>query len=79
MVYVVPRDADGTTGRLPAGHVLPTYWVVVVDEEGDPVAPGECGEIVVCGPNVARDYRQGDDLTSEHSLLARRRSRGTHR
>jgi acyl-coenzyme A synthetase/AMP-(fatty) acid ligase/acyl carrier protein len=66
--YVVPGDADGSSGRLPAGHVLPTYRVVVVDEAGDPLPQGECGEIVVSGPNVAHSYGRDEDSATTRSL-----------
>jgi D-alanine--poly(phosphoribitol) ligase subunit 1 len=49
---------------LPIGCPLPGTRVVVVDEQGNRVAPGERGEIVIAGPNVSTGYVGRPDLTS---------------
>ena len=42
------------------GQPLVNTTVTVVDEDGDPVAPGETGEIVVSGPTVTPGYLDSD-------------------
>ena len=44
---------------------MPASRVVVVDEDGQPVAPGERGEIVIAGPHVSRGYLGTHDLNAE--------------
>jgi amino acid adenylation domain-containing protein len=48
----------------PIGTPLPGVRIQVVDEAGRPVADGEPGELLVGGPQVARGYRNRDDLTA---------------
>ena len=49
---------------LPIGHPMPGARVVIVDEQGRPLAPGERGEIVIAGPNVSPGYWRRPDLTA---------------
>ncbi len=48
---------------MPAGELSPTAVVTIVGEDGEPVAPGEPGEIVVEGPGCAMGYWRRPDLT----------------
>ncbi|MEU9505164.1 Pls/PosA family non-ribosomal peptide synthetase [Micromonospora sp. NPDC048170] len=54
------------------GRPLPTYSVALLDEQRQPVADGEVGEICIGGPGVARGYVGRPDLTAdrfiEHAL-----------
>lgn len=50
MLADAPRR-PGSTGKP-----IPGYEVVVVDEEGQPVAPGEAGELWIRGPAVVSGY-----------------------
>ncbi|MBB4683441.1 Pls/PosA family non-ribosomal peptide synthetase [Amycolatopsis jiangsuensis] len=54
------------------GRPLPTYSVVLLDEDREPVPDGEIGEICLGGPGVARGYAGRPDLTAdrfiEHAL-----------
>ena len=50
------RDRIGTVGRPLFGTD-----VAVVDGDGDPVEPGETGEIVVSGPTITPGYLVGDE------------------
>lgn len=52
--HYAPVDAD--TGVLSVGVPVPGTVVSVVDPAGDPVAPGEFGEIITSGPQVMRGY-----------------------
>ncbi|HCT78294.1 MAG TPA: peptide synthetase [Micromonosporaceae bacterium] len=54
------------------GRPLPTYSVVLLDEQRQLVADGEVGEICIGGPGVARGYVGRPELTAdrfiEHAL-----------
>ncbi|WP_245430834.1 non-ribosomal peptide synthetase/type I polyketide synthase [Rhodoplanes roseus] len=54
----LPRPADG---RVPIGRALDGALIDIVDAAGDPVAPGETGEIRVQGTGVALGY-VGNDI-----------------
>ncbi len=56
-------EADGEP--LPIGRALPGYQLEVRNESGDPVAPGEPGELWIGGPAVARGYRNDPKRTVE--------------
>jgi amino acid adenylation domain-containing protein len=49
----------------PIGRELPHLRIVLRDEDGRPVPPGEPGEIWVHGPGVARGYLNRPELTAE--------------
>ncbi len=49
---------------LPVGYPRPASRVLVVDDDGQPVADGERGEIVIAGPNVSPGYVNRPDLTA---------------
>jgi non-ribosomal peptide synthetase-like protein len=57
------------------GRPLPTYSVVLLDEQHQPVPHGVAGEICIGGPGVARGYVGRPDLTAdrfiEHPLAPR--------
>ncbi|MEV8391150.1 MULTISPECIES: Pls/PosA family non-ribosomal peptide synthetase [unclassified Streptomyces] len=68
--------AELTPGRaVTIGRPLPTYSVVLLDEELRPVADGETGEICIGGPGVADGYVRRPELTAarfiEHPLAPR--------
>ncbi|MFG3709789.1 Pls/PosA family non-ribosomal peptide synthetase [Micromonospora sp. NPDC047730] len=50
------------------GRPLPTYSVVLLDEQRQPVADGEVGEICIGGPGVARGYVGRPDLTADRFI-----------
>lgn len=50
---------------VPMGRPLPGVEVWVIDEEGNEVAEGETGELVVRSPQVARGYWNAPELTAE--------------
>jgi fatty-acyl-CoA synthase len=47
------------------GLPLMTVRTKVIDEEGNEVAPGEQGELLVAGPSVAQGYWQQPELTAK--------------
>ncbi len=62
-VFITSQTPAGS-GPLPAGHIAATAKVTIVGADGQPVAPGERGEIVVEGPGCALGYWRRPDLTA---------------
>lgn len=56
---------DGTLRLGTVGREVPLTEIVIVDDQGDEVAPGEIGEITVRSPNVMLGYHAAPDLTAE--------------
>jgi non-ribosomal peptide synthetase-like protein len=50
------------------GRPLPSYQVVLLDDDQNLVSDGEVGEICIGGPGVARGYVNRPDLTAERFL-----------
>ncbi len=50
------------------GRPLPTYSVVLLDEQRRPVSDGEVGEICIGGPGVARGYVGRPELTADRFI-----------
>lgn len=51
--HLVPSDSPIGTGPVPVGHPLPGTDLRLVDDRGDPVAPGEIGRLIVRSRYVA--------------------------
>ncbi|NLD69704.1 MAG: acyl--CoA ligase [Limnobacter sp.] len=58
-------DKLHTVGRPAAGHTI-----LLIDEQGREVAPGETGEIVGHSPGIMTGYRNQPDLTAEAEWIA---------
>lgn len=54
ITYLEPEDADRVPESVGRGMPNQEHWVL--DAEGQPVAPGEIGELVVRGSHVMRGY-----------------------
>ncbi|GAU86626.1 AMP-binding protein [Bosea sp. BIWAKO-01] len=68
--WFLPRDYPEHGATVPVGFVLPGVDYAVVDENGDPVAPGEEGELLVRSSYVALGYwERGRNLPLQESLL----------
>ncbi len=50
------------------GRSLPGYVTYVLDTDGQPVKPGEEGELYIGGPGVAKGYLNRPELTARHFL-----------
>jgi len=57
-----PTDTDAYSGTI--GLPLPSTEVVMLDDDGQPVAIGERGEIAIRGPQVMTGYWQRPDETA---------------
>ncbi|TDD02793.1 long-chain-fatty-acid--CoA ligase [Saccharopolyspora terrae] len=62
-LILTPDDVERKRGTAGVPHFFTD--VRVVDEEGRDVAPGERGEIQICGPNVMREYWNRPDATAD--------------
>ncbi|KUL36529.1 peptide synthetase [Streptomyces sp. NRRL F-4489] len=68
-ITVTATVAELRPGRpVTIGRPLPTYSVVLLDEERRPVPDGAVGEICVGGPGVARGYVGRPELTAERFI-----------
>ncbi|RBY81398.1 hypothetical protein DQ239_02065 [Blastococcus sp. TF02-09] len=54
--------------QVTIGRPLPTYRIMVLDDDRRPVPAGEVGEICVGGPGVARGYVNRPDLTADRFI-----------
>ena len=50
---------------LPIGHPFPTTEILILDENGSPVDPGEIGEICVGGSSLALGYYNNPEATAK--------------
>ncbi|WP_181408136.1 non-ribosomal peptide synthetase [Pararhizobium mangrovi] len=71
-VFVTWTDvsADAPDGESIIGRPLADVHAIVTDEEGNPVASGESGELRVFGPCVTRGYLNRPQLTAERYVEA---------
>ncbi|RYF75909.1 MAG: long-chain-fatty-acid--CoA ligase [Comamonadaceae bacterium] len=58
-----PTTSKTFTGTI--GVPLPSTWLVLLDDEGRPVPPGQPGEIAIKGPQVMAGYWQRPDETAK--------------
>jgi amino acid adenylation domain-containing protein len=56
---------DSVPDAVPIGRPVANTRVYILDEAGDPVLPGEPGELWAAGDGVARGYLQTAQLTAE--------------
>ncbi len=68
---VVATWAECEPGQaVSIGLPLPGYSTYVLDENMQPVATGESGELFIGGPGVARGYMNSEDLTQRARSFA---------
>jgi amino acid adenylation domain-containing protein/FkbM family methyltransferase len=66
LTYAVPSSLPRTgSGTVPLGGPLPNRYVQILDADGQPVAPGETGELFIGGDGIARGYLNRPELTAE--------------
>jgi amino acid adenylation domain-containing protein len=67
--YQIPATIEADhTGPFPIGPVCPPLQARVVDEEGQDLAPGSVGELVIAGPGVMRGYFGQPELSRQAFL-----------
>ncbi|WP_261567328.1 FadD3 family acyl-CoA ligase [Frankia gtarii] len=59
------HDDDPATVARTSGRAIPGVEVRVVDNDGNPLPPGEPGEILIRGYNVMRGYLDNPDATAQ--------------
>jgi acyl carrier protein len=62
---VIPPGEEPPSGPLAVGRVANGIEIVLADERGRPVPPGESGEIVVRSPHLSPGYWRDEQLTDE--------------
>jgi acyl-CoA ligase (AMP-forming) (exosortase A-associated) len=69
--YLPPEELDRRPGSM--GKAIPNTEILVLNEDGQPCAPGEVGELVHRGPTVSLGYWGQPELTAKvlrpHPLL----------
>jgi len=60
--YLSPEELDNRPDSV--GWAIPNSEVFVVDENGQPVKPGQQGELIIRGSNVMLGYWNDPDLTA---------------
>jgi amino acid adenylation domain-containing protein len=65
--YEVPRPVGEWPESIPIGGAIDGVELVVASVDGDPVAEGEVGELLVTGPTVMHGY-WGDPARTERTL-----------
>jgi amino acid adenylation domain-containing protein len=63
--YTVPTDPAAFTDGVPIGTAIAGTEIHILDEDGNPVADGEAGELYAGGLGLALGYLNRPDLTAE--------------
>lgn len=62
----IPQDFEKERGYVPVGHPLPHIQeIVLLDDNRQPVATGESGELYVAGASLTRGYLKRNQLNAE--------------
>lgn len=62
---VSEADFGDLQGFPPLGELTPEFTGLVVDDDGEEVPPGECGELILFGPCVGMGYYNDPDRTAQ--------------
>ena len=62
---VLDHETDLPGDVLPVGYPLPDKEITLVDENGEPVAAGQVGEIIVRSEDLAMGYWRQPELTAQ--------------
>jgi amino acid adenylation domain-containing protein len=61
------RVTSGTSA-VPVGHPIDNTEILILDDDGQPVAPGTAGELFIGGDGLARGYLKQPELTAERFI-----------
>jgi long-chain acyl-CoA synthetase len=61
--YLDPSELDRRPGSV--GRAMPNCEVVIVDEQGREVGPGQIGELIIRGSNVMQGYWRDPEMTAK--------------
>jgi len=61
--YLPPEELDQRPSSV--GKAMPNCEVFVVDDDGNEVAPGQTGELIIRGSNVMQGYWRDPELTAK--------------
>jgi long-chain acyl-CoA synthetase len=61
--FEAPVDPD--SGNLACGLPQPDTMIRILDDAGEPVGPGEVGEVAISGPQVVSSYLNNEKATAE--------------
>ena len=59
LFYRIPETRSGESVNVPVGRPIHDTHVLLFDDNDQPIAPGEVGEIVIVSPWLARGYLNG--------------------
>ncbi|HEX5377026.1 MAG TPA: amino acid adenylation domain-containing protein, partial [Phenylobacterium sp.] len=66
--YRIPRELPADLTSVPIGRPIEHTSVAILDEDLNPVRPGEVGELCIAGDGLALGYHERPDLTAERFL-----------
>lgn len=61
LFYPIPETRLAESSNVPVGRPITDADVLIVDDDGEPCASGEIGEIVILSEWIARGYLNGDN------------------
>jgi len=73
--FHVPQNLEDSDEPIPMGRILENVEDLVLDEEDQPVAPGEIGELLIGSPMLMKGY-WGQPEKNKTSFYRRRNSSG---
>ncbi len=68
MLHIFLSNAPGATKYGTTGKAVPGYTLKLIDEHGQPVPPGEMGELIISGPTSAVMYWNNRER-SRHTFM----------
>lgn len=67
-IFCIGCSVQSGAGLVPIGEPIANMRAYILDEQGQPVAPGSSGELYVSGAGVARGYHNRPELTAQKFL-----------
>ncbi len=63
--HPIPRDLPDGLASVPIGRPINNTAIAILDEDLNPVAPGEAGELCVAGDGLAIGYHNRPEMTAD--------------